>query len=178
MGIAENLDARLLRYRNDPAREDAADLAEALLGARRTPEALEVAGSALSESAEKGRLLLVAGQAWLFDGDLIRAQKALLKAARALPQAKEPYRWLGEVLLKRGDPARAVKVLDKALRIDLGYSAAKLLRERAGRLARLAESGDAAPAIPSGPPQAPHAEEATVIRPELSARLAGESQKL
>jgi tetratricopeptide (TPR) repeat protein len=108
------LDARLLRFRNRPGSEDAASLAEALLSAERLTEALEVASVGLSRAPNDARLLVVQGRGLFHEGDLLQAQAALLKAARIASASKEPFRWLGEVLLRRGDPQRALKVLERA----------------------------------------------------------------
>src|SRR5690606_23444020 len=107
----QNLDTRLLRHRTRRGSEPAGALAADLIQAGRARDALEVTRSALEAHPNDGELLLLDGRARLAAGDLLGAQAALLKAAKALPQQKHPFRWLGEVLMKRGDPERAVKVL-------------------------------------------------------------------
>ncbi|MEM9189794.1 MAG: tetratricopeptide repeat protein [Myxococcota bacterium] len=139
-GIASNLDTRLLRFRNRPSARDAVELSRALLDSGRSAEALEVAGIGLRSSPDDAGLMLVEGQAWMREGDLIRAQASLLKAARAAPRDAQPFRWLGEVLLKRGDPARALKVLERAAAITPNDPELKMLQSRAGRLARIADT--------------------------------------
>jgi len=69
---------------------------------------------AASEDGRNGAALVLVGRSWIALADLLQAQKALLRAARVSPNEPGPYRWLGEVLLKRGDPERAAKVLSKA----------------------------------------------------------------
>lgn len=136
------LDARLLRFRSRASSENAAQLAEDLLKAGRASEALEVAGIGLEAAPDDARLLIIEGKACLHDGLLERAQASLINAARHAPRNKEAFRMLGEVLLKRGDPARAVKVLDRAFALDPNDLAIKLLRERATRLARIADGSE------------------------------------
>lgn len=138
---AQALDARLIRYRNRPASEDAVKLAEDLLTANRAEDAVEVAGAALERAPDDGPLLLVVGKAWLKQGDLLRAQASLLKAARVLPHNKDVFRWLGEVLLKRGDPDRAAKVLERAVALDASDKSLAQLHQRAVRLAKIARTG-------------------------------------
>jgi tetratricopeptide (TPR) repeat protein len=156
-GSPADLDERLLRFRNRPDEEDASGLAEALLDARRSAEAMEVLDAAMAGAADDPHLLLLTGRAWLGEGDLLRAQQVLLRAARGLPQSAAPLRWLGEVLLKRGDPDRAEKVLGKAVQLAPGDAHVAKLRERAGRLARVAASAGDEPASPPAPevPAAP-----------------------
>lgn len=141
----ENLDARVLRFRNDPGSETAGSLALALLGADRAREALEVAGVHLRAHPQDTAMLVVAGRAWMARGDLLRAQKTLLQAARAGGSSAEPYRWLGEVLLRRGDPERAEKVLSRAKKLGASGAEVDRLHERAQRLAKIAGGAEQAP---------------------------------
>ena len=178
---ARNLDTRLLRFRNRPTSEDGSSLAAELFQAGRFTEALEVATSALAHSPDDARLHLVEGQAWMREGDLIRAQAALLKAARVAPRDKEPFRWLGEVLLKRGDPSRAVKVLERALEIDPNDRAVKLLHQRAERFARIAETEEVATEVAKRTPNAASPlddEEETTVGRDVSQKIAGHMREL
>ncbi len=167
-GSPESLDARLSRFRARRGGESPAALAGALLDAGRTADALEVTALALASHPDDAEALLVDGRARLAAGDLLGAQAALLKAAKVAPHRKDPFRWLGEVLLKRGDPQRAAKVLERALAIDSHDRAIALLHERATRLANIAAGAEPEPPAPSAP--AP-AEERTVIRTDLTEQL-------
>lgn len=163
----QNLDTRLLRHRTRRGSEPAGALAADLIQAGRARDALEVTRSALEAHPNDGELLLLDGRARLAAGDLLGAQAALLKAAKALPQQKHPFRWLGEVLMKRGDPERAVKVLDRALAIDPSDRAVAELRARAVRLVNVVSGVDEpSPAAPAKP-----AEERTVLRTDLTEQL-------
>ncbi len=135
---SRDLDTRLLRFRNQPNSEPAEVLGAALLEVGRSAEALEVVRTALPSAPNDAALLLLEGRAWLREGDLIRAQAALLKAARAAPKDERCFRWLGEVLLKRGDPDRASKVLERALALAPDDRDILRLKGRAERLARIA----------------------------------------
>lgn len=176
MSTGHELDTRLLRFRTRPGSEDAAKLAGDLLIANRTADALEIAAAGLRASPEDLDLLLVEGRAELAGGDLLKAQAALLKAARVGATRKEPYRYLGEVLMKRGDPARAAKVLERARGIDASDRAIQALHERALRLAKIAEtdhdkaSEQSRSSFEPSTNEAP--EERTMVRPDLSERLA------
>lgn len=177
MSTGHELDTRLLRFRTRPGSEDAAKLAGDLLIASRTADALEIASAGLRASPEDLDLLLIEGRAELAGGDLLKAQAALLKAARVGSTRKEPYRYLGEVLMKRGDPARAAKVLERARGIDATDRAIQTLHERALRLAKIAETDhdkaaeqSRASFMPAPPEEA--REERTMVRPDLSERLA------
>jgi tetratricopeptide (TPR) repeat protein len=175
VSTGHELDTRLLRFRTRPGSEDAARLAGDLLIANRNADALEIAAVGLRASPEDLDLLLVEGRAELAGGDLLKAQAALLKAARVGSTRKEPYRYLGEVLMKRGDPARAAKVLERARGIDASDRAIQALHDRALRLAKIAESDHeraSEESRSSFTPPVETKEERTMVRPDLSERLA------
>jgi len=150
---AENLDVRLLSFRS--RRDESPQvLATALLEAGRLPEALEVVQSGLVDAEDDCSLLVLEGRAWFEQGDLPQAQAALLRAAKTHPREKDPYRWLAQVLMKRGEPTRAVQVLDRALSLDPNDRSLQQARARAERLARIASEADA-PAPVADPVPAP-----------------------
>lgn len=128
------LNARLLRYRSRPEGEDARALAQDLLQAQRFGDARGVAVSALGEDGEDAGLLVLEGRAWLMERDLLRAQAALVRAVRADREFAEAYRWLGEVLLARGDAPRALRALEKAVSLNPDDAEALALREHARAL--------------------------------------------
>lgn len=178
---SQNLDTRLLRFRSTVGGENAVGLVEDLLAAGRGPDAREVVGKALSGAPLDGDLLLLDGRARFVTGDLLGAQAALLKAARVRPKEKGPFRWLGEVLLKRGDPGRAAKVLERAVAIDGSDRAVQLLFERAQRLANIAstvgeEEAARLAAESYEAPLPPEQQERTVIRADLTEQLASLSR--
>jgi tetratricopeptide (TPR) repeat protein len=113
-----SLNARLLRFRSQPGSEDPYALAEDLIAAKRYGDARGVAVSAQVADQEDGYLLVLEGRAWLHERDLVRSQAALMRAVRAAPDYGDAYRWLGHVLLKRGDPQRALKTLKRALELN------------------------------------------------------------
>lgn len=137
-----DLDLRLLRFRSRRDEYPHA-LASALIDAGRPKDALEVIHLGLLDDEGDGALRTLEGRAFYDQGDLQEAQAALLRAAKSNPQDKEPYRWLAQVLIERGDSVRALQVLDKALSIDPNDAA---LRRAHARASRLAGSASAAPA--------------------------------
>ena len=70
-------------------------------------------GRALRDADVDG--LILAARGFMDAERLDDAQAALLAAGRLQPREGEIYRWLGEVLLRRGDAERAEKVLEKAV---------------------------------------------------------------
>lgn len=130
----ESLDVRLLRFRGGPAVKEASSLALELLEAARAEEAVEVCARGLAIDPDAIALRVLQGRIWLKRGDLIRAQQLLLATAQAFPEDLEAYRWLGEVLLERGDPRRALRVLERAEIIDPNDSNIAALKEQAANL--------------------------------------------
>ena len=138
--IRRELDVRLLRFRSGNTEEDGIELARALLDANRHAEAIEVCADGRSASVDPVEALLLEGRAWTKQGDLLRSQSSFVRAARLAPKDCRPFHALGEVLLKRGDPDRALAALSRALTLAPEHPEIKRLHERAVRLARVAES--------------------------------------
>jgi tetratricopeptide (TPR) repeat protein len=128
---AHELNARLLRFRSQPQREDPHALARDLMTAERYGDARGVVVSALGDEASDSGLLVLEGRAWLMEGDLVQAQAALVRAAKAGADNAEAYRWLGEVLLARGDAPRAKRALERSLSLNPDDSEAQGLLDRA-----------------------------------------------
>jgi len=160
----DNLDARLLRHRNDPRSEDWSVLANGLAAARRWREVGEVAEARMKVAPRELDPVIILAQSWIARGDLLRAQKVLIEGARAHGKEPRVYRWLGEVLLKRGDPERAKKVLSKAKALAPADGTIASLHQRAERLSRIAD--DAETSIREPDDDRPTAERAITPPPE------------
>lgn len=65
------------------------------------------------------RIVLWVGRLQLTVDKLSDAQQTLVDAGRADPSAPEPYRYLGEVLLRRGDATHAARMLEKGVELEL-----------------------------------------------------------
>jgi tetratricopeptide (TPR) repeat protein len=117
-GHTHILNARVLRFRSRPDLEDPCVLAEDLLAAERYGDARGIAVSAQNGGASStGKLLVLEGRAWYMDRDLGRAQAAFVKAVKHDPRLSEAFRWLGKVLLERGDPSRAARAFERTLEL-------------------------------------------------------------
>ncbi|HEX5656845.1 MAG TPA: tetratricopeptide repeat protein, partial [Polyangiales bacterium] len=164
---SSDLDLRLLRFRS---RRDEVPhaLASALIEAGRSSDALEVIHLGLLDDERDIELVTLEGRAFYAQGDLPQAQRSLLRAARINPRHKEPYRWLAQVLIERGDAVRAVQVLERALAIDANDPALKQALTRAQRLVALHGKR---PSEPRREPQ-PASEPPKKARPSLRASVA------
>ena len=99
-------------------------------------------GRALRDADVGG--LIAAARMYLDAQRLDDAQAALLAAGRLQPREGEIYRWLGEVLLRRGDADRAEKVLEKAVQFGSKSNAIAVLEQARGLIATQHAAGEGA----------------------------------
>jgi tetratricopeptide (TPR) repeat protein len=90
------------------------EIARDLIATGKARAALEVLSVHHEQLADDPEYLLLCSEAWRADGDTLRAQQALLGAARLAPTDPRPLQWLGELLAERGEHEKAERVLDKA----------------------------------------------------------------
>ncbi|MEY4514775.1 MAG: hypothetical protein RLZZ450_6897 [Pseudomonadota bacterium] len=168
---SSDLDLRLQRFRSRRDEYPHA-LASALIEAGRSNDALEVIHLGLLDDEANLELLTLEGRAYYAQGDLQEAQRSLLKAAKIDPRNKEPYRWLAQVLIERGDPARAVQVLERAISLDPNDGS---LRQAHTRALRLVDSAGRKESVPSKPRPAAGSLPAVRVPSEAIGRVAGPS---
>jgi len=111
---------RIRTWARRPTVEDTIALCDEL---RRTPTVRgphvdAVARAIQQRHAKDGAVQLALGRLQLTIGKLSDAQQTLVAAGRIDPDARGPYRYLGEVLLRRGDAIRAERMLEKAVEIE------------------------------------------------------------
>lgn len=75
----------------------------------------EVGRSASVKYASNPNVLVAIARMYMDANRLGDAQGLLVSAGKMSPKNADVYRWLGEVLLKRGDASRASKVLERAV---------------------------------------------------------------
>lgn len=161
----ESIDDLFARWKRNPAAAETVALCEALRTGRR-PELVEMVGSHAARQSDLPTLL-AAGRMYLDVGRLDEAQAVLVAAGRLAPREGEVYRWLGDVLLRRGDAERAEKVLDRALQFGADRAVTQPLLEHARALVptqqNLGPAAVAAAVTRAAPPAQP--------LPDLRARL-------
>ncbi len=156
------LDELLRSWRANPDAEATVALCTALGGANRAELMDEVRGVVQQWHATDARVLLRVGLMFLEAGALVEAQAAFVSAGRADGTRPDAFRYLGEVLLRRGDAVRASKVLARALGLvpgdqELGrwHERARMystLQSRVGMEAVAKEVARAVPLVVSRPP--------------------------
>jgi hypothetical protein len=130
--VSESIDELYARWQRNPDPAQTMALCEALRGSLRT-DLVEIVGSHAARQLHVPALVATA-RMYTDTGRLDDAQTVLVAAGRLAPRDGEVYRWLGEVLLRRGDAERAEKVLERAVQFgssEPAVTSALLARARA-----------------------------------------------
>lgn len=125
------LDELVARWRKNPDPESTLALCAHLGTAPEADLIREVASAAETWHRDNHAVMLSVGRMHLEAGLLAEAQAALLQAGKLSPQDATAYRYLGEVLLRRGDAMRAERALARALELGEGDDETRLWHERA-----------------------------------------------
>jgi tetratricopeptide (TPR) repeat protein len=108
-------------------------LAHALCDGGREEEAEEVARQGLGQHPHLVTGQVVLGRALIARGRMREAQERLVEAAKSSPENGDAFRWLGELVLRRGQPAKARVLLEYAEELVPGdQRVADLLSEAGG----------------------------------------------
>lgn len=130
---AESIDELYARWQRNPDAAQTMALCDALRGSART-DLVEIVGSHAARQLHVPALL-AAARMYTDTGRLDDALTVLVAAGRLAPRDGDVYRWLGEVLLRRGDAERAEKVLERAMQFGGSEpAAAKALLAKARAL--------------------------------------------
>ncbi|HEX7452832.1 MAG TPA: hypothetical protein VF294_11120, partial [Polyangiaceae bacterium] len=124
------LDELLSQWRSNPDADATIALCSFLGNSSREELIREVSASADTWHVEDGRVMLAVGRMHLDAGLLAEAQAALVAAGKADGRDAKPFRYLGEVLLRRGDALRAEKVLARSLQLGPTDGEARLWHDR------------------------------------------------
>lgn len=108
------LDELLNRWRRSPEAGATIALCSHLGVSQRQELIFEVGAAAQRRHASNSEVMLAVGRMYLDVAMLAEAQGALVQAGKANPNDSAAFRYLGEVLLRRGDAERAMKVFERA----------------------------------------------------------------
>ncbi|HEY2515272.1 MAG TPA: hypothetical protein VGI39_30605, partial [Polyangiaceae bacterium] len=111
-GFSRSIDELASRWRVRPDAAVTIALCEALRTAPRVTLVEEVGAKAARDYAEDAAVLLATARMYMAAQRLGDAQTVLVNAGKVAPRDGQVYRWLGEVLLRRGDAERAMRVLE------------------------------------------------------------------
>jgi hypothetical protein len=124
------LDELLAAWRANPDSDSTVALATYLGVSGREELIREVGSNAETWHQADCAVMLAVGRMYLDAGLLPEAQAALVAAGKADARDGRAFRYLGEVLLRRGDATRAEKVLARAVQLGVGDSETRLWHER------------------------------------------------
>jgi len=166
--MPDPLEALVQQWKPAPSAAATVALCEALRESPRRPLIQQVGEFATQRHANDVTVLVSVARMYVESQRLAEAQGVLLAAGKQSPRDPRVYRWLGEVLLRRGDAARASKVFERALHFGPGDAEAQSWLERARHyeplqksagdsavaadVARISGNGHRAPAITSETP--------------------------
>src|SRR5687768_12888953 len=158
-------DQALAAWRSNPSATSTVALCSYLGPSQHHELIREVGERASTWHVNDTTVMLAVGRMYLDANLLAEAQTALTQAGKVGGQSAPAHRFLGEVLLRRGDAVRAERVLSRA--IELGASDAESrslhdrasfytpLQKRVGAQAVATEVARALPKHPSLPPGGP-----------------------
>jgi hypothetical protein len=118
--MADPIDELVQRWKHNPSAATTVALCEALRDNPRKALVGEVGGLAAQRHARDVKVLVSVARMYIHSDLLTEAQTVLVAAGKYAPRDGRVYRWLGEVLLRRGDAARAEKVLERAVQLETG----------------------------------------------------------
>ena len=129
--MAEPIDELVQRWKQSPSPAATIALCDALRATPRGPLVQQVGEFATQRHATDVGVLISVARMYMEAHRLGDAQAALVAAGKQAPRDGVIYRWLGEVLLRRGDAERAEKVLERAIQLGARDPDAQLWMERA-----------------------------------------------
>ncbi len=130
-GKMQALDELVARWRKNPDSESTLALCAHLGRSPRSELMREVGNTAEAWHRENASVMLSVGRMYLDAGLLAEAQAAFVQAGKVVPSDSAPYRFLGEVLLRRGDAIRGEKALARAIKLGSADADTRLWHERA-----------------------------------------------
>ena len=193
--MSQSIDELYARWKQTPDAAATLALCAALRGSGRTPIMQQVGEAAMKDHGASLPIMVAAARMYMEAQRLHDAQTALVAAGKADPRDALVYRWLGEVLLRRGDADRAEKVLERSLQlgakdpdVQLWLERCKVFRPMQAKsgvrvvaaevaktltLKAATPSMRAPPAVPTGPPPIPPTPAGAISRDAGPASIAG-----
>ena len=129
--MGDPIDQLHASWRQNPDEARTVALCDALVSTRKLSLVQEVGGFASRSLGASAPALTAAGRMYIAAGYLADAQAVLVSAGKVAPREPSVYRWLGEVLLRRGDAERAEKVFERALALGAKDADARMWLDRA-----------------------------------------------
>src|SRR5271154_4124933 len=112
--MADPIDDLVTLWKQDPSAESTIALCDALRGGVRPGLIQQIGDFSAQRHAGDATVLVAVARMYVDAKKLPEAQAVLVAAGKTAPREADIYRWLGEVLLRRGDADRAEKVLERS----------------------------------------------------------------
>jgi tetratricopeptide (TPR) repeat protein len=163
--VMSAFDQALAAWRSNPSAMSTVALCSYLGPSQHHDLIREVGERASTWHVNDSNVMLAVGRMYLDANLLAEAQTALTQAGKVGSQSASAHRFLGEVLLRRGDAVRAERVLSRAIELGANDAESRSLHDRAsfytplqkrvGAQAVASEVARALPKHPSLPPNGP-----------------------
>src|SRR5882672_3867223 len=129
--MADPIDELVQRWKQNPSPATTVALCDALRVSPRGPLVQQVGEFATQRHGGDVPVLVSVARMYMETQRLADAQTVLVAAGKQAPRDGDVYRWLGEVLLRRGDADRAEKVLERATQLGSRDPEARVWLDRA-----------------------------------------------
>jgi hypothetical protein len=126
-----SIDELAERWRSRPDAGATIALCEALRGVPQVTLVEEVGARASRDHANDAGVLLATARMYMAAQRMGDAQTVLVSAGKVAPRDAQVYRLLGEVLLRRGDAERSIRVFERAIHFGATDGETRLWSERA-----------------------------------------------
>jgi predicted Zn-dependent protease len=115
--MVDPIEELVQRWKQNPSAATTVALCDALRANPRGALVQQVGEFAKERHASDLSVLVSVARMYIEAGRFMDAQAVLVAAGKQAPREGQVYRWLGEVLLRRGDAERAEKVLERAIQL-------------------------------------------------------------
>jgi tetratricopeptide (TPR) repeat protein len=129
--MADPIDELVQRWKQNPSPATTVALCDALRVSPRGPLVQQVGEFATQRHSNDVKVLVSVARMYMETSRFADAQTVLVAAGKLAPRDGGVYRWLGEVLLRRGDADRAEKVLERAIQLGSSDPQAQVWLDRA-----------------------------------------------
>ena len=125
MAMADPIEDLIQRWKQNPSPATTVALCDALRENPRGSLVQQVGEFAKARHSSDVSVLVSVARMYIEANRFMDAQAVLVAAGKQAPRDGRVYRWLGEVLLRRGDATRAEKVLERAVKLGTDDPEAK-----------------------------------------------------
>jgi tetratricopeptide (TPR) repeat protein len=129
--MADSIDELYARWKENPNAEVTLAICDVLRGSGRAQMVEQVGTIAQRVFATSVPVLVATARMYMESDRAADAQTVLVAAGKVSPRDASVYRWLGEVLLRRGDAERAEKVIERAIHFGADDRETRLWLDRA-----------------------------------------------